>query len=279
MPSELTRILVNQGPTADNGVPALAFAEPGISTDQNFLIIGTGTNNPHLVQTTHSTIVIDYSETPGVIQRRYLARELSTPAAPAYQTNRKGSQPSGICEPTDGDVGIVVKGVLIGRFHPTGLTLSGALTYTADGGVILSAGTTVQRPSAPIPHGFIWHNKTLDQLEWWDADAQEWRDDLGSGGSGSGLMPWETITANYTAQAGQRLICNTDGGSFILTLPLNPPDKTELWVIGDFAARPLTVARNGKAIGRKNEDFTLNKDNIGAKFVFDISIDSWRVWP
>lgn len=278
MASELTRIIFNQGPTAQ-AVPALAFAEPGLSTDQNFLIVGTGTNNPHLIQTTHTTKVIDYSETPGIIQRRYLARELSTPAAPAYQTNRKSSQPSGICEPTDGDVGIVVKGVLIARFSASGLTLSGALTYTSGGGVILSSGTTAQRPSAPIPHGFIWHNKTIDQLEWWDSDAQEWRDDLGSGGGGGGLMPWEHINSNYTAQPGQRLICNTDGGAFTVNLPLNPPDKAEIWVIGDFASRNLTIGRNGKQIARRSEDFVMNEDNLGAKFVYDANIGSWRIWP
>jgi len=276
--AETRRIILNQGPTAAGGVPALAFAEPGISTDQNFVLIGTGTNNPHLVQTTHTTVVVDYSETPGIIQRRYLAREMSTPTSPAYQTNRKTGQPSGICEPSDGDVGIVVKGVLIARFNSAGLILSGALTYTAGGGVILSSGTTAERPTAPIPHGFIWHNKTIDQLEWWDSDAEEWRDDLGSGGSGSGgLMPWEEITTNYTAQPGQRLICNTDGGAFVLTLPIDPPDKSEIWIMGDFLARNLTIARNGKQIARKSENLILNKDDLGVRLVYSDSIGSWRV--
>ncbi len=278
------RIVINQGPTNDgNGgsvVPSLAIGEPGLSTDQHFGMLGTGTNNPHRFQTTHTTVEMDFSETPGVIQRRYKANPLSTPAAPAYQTNKKTAQPSGVCEPSDGDVGIVVKGVLIGRFTPTGLTLAGALTYTAGGGVILSYGTTGQRPANP-PHGFIWHNTTLDAIEFWDSISETWRDDLaGGGGGGSGLMPWTKVTSNYTAQAGERLIANTDGGSFTITLPAAPADGAEIWIIGDFATRKLIVARNGKLIARIAEDFEFDgKDNIGAKFVYDSTIGSWRLMP
>lgn len=278
----IRRIIFNQGPT-NNGsggvtVPSLAFGEPGISTDQHFGMIGTGTNDPHRFQTTHSTVEVDYSATPGVVQNKYKSNPLSTPSAPAFQTNKKTSQPSGICEPADGDVGIVVKGVLIGRFTPTGLTLSGALTYTSGGGVVLSYGTTAQRPASPS-HGFIWHNTTLDAVEFWDSISSTWRDDLAGGGGGSGLMPWAAVTANYTAQAGERIIANTDGGGFTLTLPVAPVDKAEIWVLGDFLVRNLIIARNGKQIARKNEDLTLNKDNIGMKLIYDNAIGSWRIMP
>lgn len=267
------RILVNNGPTTSS-VPSLAFAELGISTDQNFLLVGTGTNNPHLVQTTHSTVEMDYSSTPGIIQNRYKANPLSTVTAPAYQTNKKTSQPSGICEPADGDVGIVVKGVLIGRFTPTGLQLAGALTYTGQGGVILSFGTTAQRPTSPV-HGFTWHNTTLGYVEMWDGAA--WVQ-VGGGGSVSPISPWVRVTANYTAQAGERIVAKTDAAPFTVTLPVAPADLDEVWIMGDFATRNLTIARNGKQIARVSQDLILNKDNIGVKLVYDNSITSWRVW-
>ncbi len=266
------KIILNSGPTS-SGLPALTFAETGVSTDQNFVLIGTGTSNPHLVQTTHTQVVLDYSDTPGIIQNRYLANPLSTVAAPAYQTNKKSSLPSGICEPSDGDVGIVVKGVLIGRFTENGLQLAGSLSYDGSlGGVILSHGTTSQRPASPV-HGFIWHNETLDILEWWDGD--EWRP-VGSGGGGSGLAAWEVVTANMTATAGQRIIANTDGGAFTITLPATPSAGDEIWIQGDFATNPLTIARNGKQIMRRAEDWQLNQNNIGAHLTFDSTINSWR---
>lgn len=273
------RIIFNQGPTSNGSggsvVPALALGEPGISTDQHFGLIGTGTNDPHRFQTTHTLVEMDFSDTPGVIQKRYKANPLSTPTAPAYQTNKNTLQPSGICEPADGEVGIVVKGVLIARFTPTGLSLSGALTYTAGGGVILSYGTTAQRPDTPI-HGFIRHNTTLDVVEMWDGTT--WQD-LTGGGGGSGLAPWTSVTSTYTAQAGERLIANTDGGAFTITLPIAPTNGAEIWILGDFAARNLTIARNGKQIARKSEDLILNKDNIGLKLVYDNAITSWRLMP
>lgn len=276
------KIIVRTGaaPLVDDALqlPALSFAEPGLSVDTHLLLVGNGTNQPHQVQTSHTSVWVDYSSTPGVIQNRYKANPLSTVAAPAFQTNKKTTQPSGICEPSDGDVGIVVKGVLIGRFTPTGLVLAGSLTYTTGGGVILSSGTTAQRPN-PAQHGFVWHNTTLDILEWWDSISETWRDLADGGGGGSGLMPWTVITANYNAQASERLIAKTDGGSFTVTLPAAPANGDEIWIIGDFATNPLTIARNGKLIVRVAEDLVLDKDNIGCKLVYDSTIGSWRNWP
>jgi hypothetical protein len=270
------RILLNHGPANYiDGFPALAFAEPGISTDSRILLIGTGTSNPSKVQTTHSNEVVDYSDTPGVIQKIYQAKEDSPISAPAYQVNTNSASPSGICEPGgDGDVGIVVKGVLIGRFTPQGFQLAGTLTYTGSGGVIMSFGTTAQRPGTPL-HGFIWHNTTLDALEWWDGD--EWRS-VGGGGGGPGA--WTHINHtnnNYAAQAAERLICNTDTAAFTVVLPAAPADKSQIEFIGDFAVRNLTINRNGKLIARVGDNLILNTDNNRTILVFDANINSWRV--
>lgn len=271
------KLIINSGPTAGlPALPALTFAEFGVSTDQNFVLVGTGTNNPHLIQTTHTTIVMDYSETPGIIQNRYMVNPLSPPTAPAYQTNKKSINPSGVNEPADGEVGIVVNGVQIARFTASGLILSGSLSYDGSlGGVILSFGPTTSRPASPI-HGFIWHNTTSDVLEWFDGTA--WRT-VGASGGGGGLPAWENVAANMTAAVGQRLIANTDSGSFTITLPASPADKSEVWIIGDFLTNTLTIAGNGKKIARKTEPLILNEDNIGAHLVFSANIDSWRVVP
>ena len=279
---EPKRILFATGPTPIvSGKPllkALAFAEPGFSTDQLLFMIGNGTSAPHLFQSTNTKVTLDFTATPGVAQRRYYARAMSTPAAPAYQTNQKADLPSGICEPADGDVGIVVNGVLIGTFTSTGLKLNGQLTYTGQGGVVLPFGTNAQRPD-PAPHGFLWHNTTIDILEWYDEFAEAWRPVGEDGGGGSGLTPWEHISANTNAVAGGRYIANTDGGGFNLVLPAAPADKTEIAVQGDFATRKLTIVANGKLIARQaaNADYELNQDGQGVILTYDNNIGSWRV--
>jgi hypothetical protein len=271
------RILFNNGaaPTLAE-LPSLAFAEPGISTDTNLLMIGTGTSSPHLVQTTHTTVVVDYSNTPGIIQNIVSVKSGSEAAAPGYQINTNTASPSGLCEPGgDGDVGVVIKGILIARFTATGLLLNGALTYSGQGGVIMSYGPTAQRPGTPL-HGFIWHNTTLDILEWWDGTT--WRAAGTGGGGGAGA--WSHINHtnnNYAVQAGDRLICNTDSAAFTIVLPAAPADKAQVEILGDFGTRYLTINRNGKNIARKAEDFIMTKDNVGLLLVFDANINSWRV--
>lgn len=268
------RILFNNGPAAV-ALPALAFGEPGISTDTNILLIGTGTTTPHQIQTSHSTIRVDYSNAEGVIQKLYQAKAGSTTAAPAYQVNTNDVTPSGISEPGgDGDVGIVVKGVLIGRFTTTGLQLNGTLSYTGQGGVILSFGTTGQRPSSP-QHGFIWHNTTLDAIEWWDGVA--WRS-VSGGGGGPGAWTFINHTNNnYAVQTGERLICNTDTSAFTIILPASPANGAQVEVMGDFGTRNLTINRNGKLIARSATDFVMNKDNSYLMLVYDNGLGSWRV--
>jgi hypothetical protein len=273
------RIVIITGPApAFNQLPSLSFGEPGISTDTNLLFIGTGTSSPHVVQTSHSTLRVDYSNTPGVIQSIVQTKTGSDASAPAFQVNTNNASPSGICEPGgDGDVGVVIKGNLVARFSPTGLQLNGALTYTGQGGVILSNGPTAQRPGTPI-HGFLWHNTTLDILEWWDGTT--WRAaGTGSGGSAAEWSHLNHTNNNYAVQPGDRLICNTDTAAFTIVLPASPPDKAEVEIIGDFGTRYLTIARNGKQIVRKNEDFIMTKDNSGLRLVYDDNISSWRVKP
>ena len=270
------RILIKQGTTNDGSggtvLPINMLAEPGYSTDQNFLLIGTGTATPSLVQTTHTSVVIDYTDTPGIAQSHYFTGDGSGPSDPAYRINKDRVTPSGFCEPAPGQVGVVIDGVVIGTFSAAGLELNGGLTYTGSGGVILSSGTSAERPSAPVV-AFIWYNTTINNIEYWNGTA--WT--TITGGGGGGLSPWVKINSNYTASAGDRIEANSDAGGFTITFPPTPADKAEIEVMGDFATHNVMIDPGAKLIARVAGLFPLNKDNISPRFVYDSTITSWRI--
>lgn len=64
----------------------------------------------------------------------------------------------------------------------------------------------------------------------------------------SGVSAWTTISTTYTASDGDRLICNTAGGSFNLTLPANGGFVAIKDSGNSFSTNPVTVLGNGKTI-------------------------------
>lgn len=67
------------------------------------------------------------------------------------------------------------------------------------------------------------------------------------GDPGLGLSPWSTKTASYAASSGDRIECNSAGGSFNVTAP----SSGEFWVrdlSGSFGVNSVTVLGNGKTI-------------------------------
>jgi hypothetical protein len=99
-----------------------------------------------------------------------------------------------------------------------------------------------------------------------------------SGGGGS-LSPWATKTTTYTAADGDRLLADTSGGAFTITLPSSPSaghyieinDPEETW-----ATNNLTVARNGSNIDSLAENLVCNiTAKIGLTYI-DATI-GWKV--
>lgn len=100
------------------------------------------------------------------------------------------------------------------------------------------------------------------------------------GGGGTGLSDWQVKTANYTAVSGDRLICDTSGGPFTITLPADPVLSDEVWIKGFFGTNNLTVGRNGSLIQDDTGagaagDLTLNLDATTLHLVYDGTM--WRV--
>ena len=93
-----------------------------------------------------------------------------------------------------------------------------------------------------------------------------------------GLTAFATKTANYTAVNGDRLLCNTTAGTFIVTLQATPSSGATVLIydIGNFTANPLTVARNSSTIEFIADDFSLDIGQTRNEFVYDGS--TWHVY-
>ena len=85
-------------------------------------------------------------------------------------------------------------------------------------------------------------------------------------------------TANYTAVNGDRLLCDTSGGSFTITLPATPSlgHTVLIYDKANFTTIPLTVARNGSTIESVADDFSLDIGQTRNEFVYDGS--TWHVY-
>jgi hypothetical protein len=100
-----------------------------------------------------------------------------------------------------------------------------------------------------------------------------------SASGGSGASPWTTKTTTYTAADGDRLLADTSGGAFTITLPSSPSaghyieinDPEETWPTNN-----LTVARNGSNIDSLAENLVCNiTAKIGLTYI-DATI-GWKV--
>jgi hypothetical protein len=96
-----------------------------------------------------------------------------------------------------------------------------------------------------------------------------------------GAVPatWLRKTANYTAVASEKIVADTSGGAFTITLPATPSTGDTV-VIGDgadFSTNNLTVGRNGSTIEGVADDFGLDIQHVKVEFVYDGT--TWQVFP
>jgi hypothetical protein len=92
-----------------------------------------------------------------------------------------------------------------------------------------------------------------------------------------GLSQWARKTANYTSQDRDRLIADTSGGTFTITLPANPVLGSYVVITDgyDFEAINLLVARNNSTIEGVADDVLL--DIIGTTFEFIYDGSTWQI--
>jgi hypothetical protein len=90
-----------------------------------------------------------------------------------------------------------------------------------------------------------------------------------SSGAPAGVLPWSRKTANYTAISGDRLIADTSGGAFTITLPANPTAGNSVVITdgANLANTNLTVARNGSTIEGYAEDVLVDIPGTTCEFI------------
>lgn len=99
----------------------------------------------------------------------------------------------------------------------------------------------------------------------------------GPAGSTGALTAWSTKTSNYTLVNGDRVIANTSGGSFTLTLPATPTTGVSIQVTdgSSWYANNLTIARNGSTIEGFSDDLLLDVPGATVELVYDGT--TWQV--
>lgn len=93
--------------------------------------------------------------------------------------------------------------------------------------------------------------------------------------------PLVALTAAFTAVARGRYLCDTTGGAFVATLPLNPSIGDEVTFIdstNSFRTKPLTLARNGQNIAGYADDVSLNRGGVNITAIFVSPTQGWNLY-
>jgi hypothetical protein len=91
----------------------------------------------------------------------------------------------------------------------------------------------------------------------------------------------KTVTTTYTATVGEKIMTDSSGGAFTITLPASPSfgdeieffDATDSWVPNN-----VTLNRNGLNIQALASDLVLNVDGGKARLKYFNAAQGWRVY-
>lgn len=95
------------------------------------------------------------------------------------------------------------------------------------------------------------------------------------------LVGWITRSSNYTASGGDRVLADTSGNRFTISLPFQPFVGTEVDINdaeGTWATNNLTVAGNGSNIGGSSSNFVGNINGLTLQFIFVGGAVGWQVF-
>jgi|TARA_R110000803_G_scaffold152_2_gene610 hypothetical protein len=137
-------------------------------------------------------------------------------------------------------------------------------------GLTVPFGNTAQRVT-DAGNGAIRFNTELNNLELYNGTA--WLP--------VGVLNGVTVTTTFTAQSGQQLFCDTNGGGFTVTLPASP-------AVGDiirffdlrktFDSNNLTLGRNGRLIQGDAANLTINTEGAAFDIVYSGNSYGWRIF-
>ena len=95
--------------------------------------------------------------------------------------------------------------------------------------------------------------------------------------SGGAYSDWLVKTANYTAVAGDQIVCNHATTAFTITLPSGTTVGRTV-TISNIGAATVTVARNSQPINSTASDATL-LSNRSTQLVYVTSTIGWKELP
>ena len=90
------------------------------------------------------------------------------------------------------------------------------------------------------------------------------------------------VSTTYTASVSDRILADSLGGAFTITLPANADllvgDIVQIIdVTGNFATNNVTVGRNSSKIQNATEDLTLDVANVALTLIYTGSTYGWVV--
>ena len=93
---------------------------------------------------------------------------------------------------------------------------------------------------------------------------------------------YTVVSSNTTLQAADLIAADTSGGSFTLTLPLNPSngDAVDIFDFSDtFDTNNLTIARNGTKIEGIEENLVCNVEGAYFTMIYTGATRGWQILP
>jgi hypothetical protein len=90
------------------------------------------------------------------------------------------------------------------------------------------------------------------------------------------------VSTTYTASVSDRILADSSGGVFTITLPPNADllvgDIVQILdVTGNFSANNVTVGRNSSKIQSATEDLTLDVANVALTLIYTGSTYGWVI--
>ena len=90
------------------------------------------------------------------------------------------------------------------------------------------------------------------------------------------------VSTTFSATVNDRILANSSGGTFTITLPLNSTllvnDVVQIVdVTGSFNTNNVTLGRNGSKIQNLSEDLVLDINNIAVTMIYTGSTYGWVI--
>jgi hypothetical protein len=96
-----------------------------------------------------------------------------------------------------------------------------------------------------------------------------------------GTLSAKTVTTTYSANSGEQLFVDTNGGGFTITLPGSPAtgDVIRFYDLRKtFDSNNLTIARNGRLIQGDAANMTVNSEGAAFDLVYSGNSYGWRIF-